>query len=256
MKNPFRSRKKDKPELRKQKHWHHQDVEQMLSPVLQPFRGALFSIHRGEAQTGCDGSLHQLDENTRISVEQGLLIHDLIIERGAKRTLEIGMAYGFSTLYMLAALAANGRGIHTAIDPFQKSDWGGVGLTRAIELAPQFEAQDSFRFIEDRSDRVAADFARAGSRFDLIFIDGNHRFDDVLVDFYLYAQVCALGGLIIFDDMWMPSIRTVVAYIRANREDFKELNSPVGNISIFEKVTEDQRDWRHFHAFEVAGDEL
>jgi hypothetical protein len=33
------------------------------------------------------------------------------------------MAYGYSTLYFLAAIARNQTGHHTAIDPFQHSVW-------------------------------------------------------------------------------------------------------------------------------------
>jgi len=35
-------------------------------------------------------------------------------------TLEIGLAYGFSTIYFLAVLAENGNGHHSSIDPYQR----------------------------------------------------------------------------------------------------------------------------------------
>jgi hypothetical protein len=112
----------------------------------------------------------------------------------------------------------------------------------------------AFRLIEDRSDRAAADLLRSGSTFEIIFIDGNHRFDDVVVDFYLCAQLCADGGHIILDDMWMSSVKTVASYVRANRTDFVEVHTAVSNICVFRKVGDDTRIWSHFRHFAVAPD--
>ena len=161
------------------------------------------------------------------------------------------MAYGYSSMYFLAAAAKNQLGHHTAIDPFQRSRWQGIGLAHA-QAVTSTTTSDSFRFIEDRSDRAAVDLGRSDSIFEVIFIDGNHRFDDVLVDFYLYAPLCAVGGFIVFDDIWMRSIQTVVAFVRANRAEFVEV--PVGrsNIRVFRKVRWDARSWRHFRKFGVS----
>jgi cephalosporin hydroxylase len=107
----------------------------------------------------------------------------------------------------------------------------------------------TFSFIEDRSDHTATDLSRSNSTFEVIFIDGNHRFDDVLVDFYLYAPLCATGGHIIFDDMWMRSIQTVVAFVRSNRPDFVEVPTPEANVCVFQKIGDDVRTWNNFHEF-------
>ena len=96
--------------------------------------------------------------------------------------------------------------------PFQASLWHGVGATQARRLSSK-----RFTLIEDYSIHVLSDFIRAGKSFDFIFIDGNHRFDDVLVDFYLADQVLEVGGLMVLDDIWMASIRTVLAFVLANR---------------------------------------
>ena len=100
---------------------------------------------------------------------------------------------------------------------------------------------------------MATDLARSDSVFDLIFIDGNHRFDDVLVDFYLYAQLCNLGGYIIFDDMWLDSVQTVVSFVRANRTDFVEMHTTEKNICVFQKKSHDSRKFDDFHKFSLSG---
>jgi predicted O-methyltransferase YrrM len=128
--------------------------------------------------------------------------------------------------------------------------WKGVGLTHAKNAS---KLGVNFEFIEDRSDRAATDLARNQRQFDIIFIDGNHKFDDVLVDFYLYAQLCSIGGCIIFDDaVYIRSIRTVVEFIRDNRKDFREIPNVPSNWCAFEKLGKDERHWRHFEKFKVA----
>jgi len=53
------------------------------------------------------------------SFEEGEYLHNLIIETGALRTLETGMAYGISSLWICEALRRNGGTKHIAIDPAQ-----------------------------------------------------------------------------------------------------------------------------------------
>jgi cephalosporin hydroxylase len=164
------------------------------------------------------------------------------------------MAYGFSTIFFLAAVAKNQSGYHVAIDLCQDLYGNGIGLAHANALAPRLDTGSTFQLYEDRSDRIAIDLVRSKSSFDIIFIDGAHRFDDVLVDFYLYAQLCTVGSYIIFDDMWMSSVQTVVSFVRKNRSDFQEVPTAITNISVFQKVGEDTRNWDHFHQFSVSKD--
>ena len=169
----------------------------------------------------------------------------------APATLEIGCAYGFSTVFFLAAIAKNREGGHTAIDPFQRTDWHGIGVANVRAVG----GDSSFRFIEERSDRAATDLARKNASFDIIFIDGNHRFDDALVDFYLYAPLCKADGLIILDDMWMNSLQTAASFIRSNRTDFVEVPTALQRICVFRRTGDDLRPWDHFRPFDVAGSE-
>jgi predicted O-methyltransferase YrrM len=226
--------------------------EELLAKIDVPFRSALLSMYNGDPQRGIDGQLHSIDKITIISPQQGIWIYDLCLSVKPRSTLEIGMAYGYSTLYFLAAATKNLSGYHTSIDPWQRSYWHGIGLTHANKHAPRWGTENAFHLIEDRSDRAATDLARANKNYDLIFIDGSHRFDDVLVDFYLYAQLCTIGGHIIFDDMWMSSVQTAVDFIRTNRSDFMEIRSTVSNVTIFQKIGKDQRKWHEFIEFRVS----
>lgn len=228
------------------------DLHEHIARLDPRFGSRLISMFLGEPQVGADGQPHPIDRCTRIPPSQGMWIYDLCVSVKPQSTLEIGMAYGYSTIFFLAAMEHNGAGHHTSIDPFQRSHWRGIGLNHANSIINMEGSKSHFSFIEDRSDRVAIDFVRSNSSFDIIFIDGNHRFDDVLVDFYLYAPLCKIGGHIVFDDMWMSSIQTVADFVRTNREDFVEIQTKESNISVFKRVGDDDRKWSHFRNFTVS----
>ena len=228
-------------------------AEELLASIEPDIRVPLLSMYWGEPQMGFDGQRHAIDSVTAIVPSQGMWLYGLCLSIKPKTSLEIGMAYGYSTLFFLAAIAKNQAGVHTSIDPFQRSMWHGIGLAHA--RAHSGGSDSRFRLIEDRSDRAATDLSREGATFDLIFIDGAHRFDDVLVDFYLYAPLCPIGGHIVFDDLWMKSIQTAVAFIRSNRKDFAERPTDQPNVCLFQRIGEDSRDWADFHEFAVAGSE-
>src|SRR5688572_23562638 len=64
--------------------------------------------------------------HSHFSLPDGLFLQEAIQVTKATRTLEVGMAYGISTLFMCEALARVGSAPqHVAIDPFQHADWHG-----------------------------------------------------------------------------------------------------------------------------------
>ena len=192
--------------------------------------------------TGTDGVAEV--GNTKISMLQGAVLHQLVRQTGARRTLEIGFAYGFSTVWLLDALPPDGR--HVAIDPHERSSYAGVGLRQVQALG----APAGFEWRQAFSIHALSDAIRQGECYDLVFIDGNHRYDDVLVDFYLADQVLKVGGILTLDDMWMPSVRTAVEFIATNRA-YRAVQQPEANLAVFQKLADDQRDWRHYAPFAV-----
>jgi len=222
-----------------------------LSPLGARYRDVLLSMYGGEPQRGADGRLYAIDGATRVSIAEGVTLHSLCVTDRVTAILEVGLAYGFSTVFLLAALDRTGRGTHTAIDPFQMTDWHGIGITHAHELIAHSArlTSRSFTWIEDRSDRALVDLERAGRTYGLVFIDGYHRFDDVLVDFTLSARMCGSGGLIVFHDMWLDSIKAVASFVRHDRPDFAEVATACENLCVFRRTGEDRRDWSHFVDF-------
>jgi hypothetical protein len=100
---------------------------------------------------------------------------------------------------------------HTAIDPFQ-TDWNDMalvtldnaGLRGYLDFRPEF------------SSVALPTLVREGARFELIFIDGSHFFDDVFVDVYFTTQLLVDGGIVAFDDSTNRHVRKVLRFIRAN----------------------------------------
>jgi predicted O-methyltransferase YrrM len=192
-----------------------------------------------------------LDGISAISLKQGAMINELMRTYSTERSLEIGFAYGFSTIWMLDALRSRNTSLHISIDPFEKSHYGGIGLYQVQRLA----SKTSFNWKNDLSIHALSDLIREAAKFDFVFIDGNHRFDDVIVDFYLSDQILKPGGLIVFDDMWMPSIQAAVSFVLNNR-DYALVPQPVGNMTVIKKKRDDNRQWTHFNNFSVGGRSL
>jgi predicted O-methyltransferase YrrM len=224
---------------------HRQSPPNLVVRLGEPFAGLLLSMYRGEPQTGEGGATYPIDAITRITTVEGMWIYDFCRLTRPKATLEIGLGYGFSVVYFLAAIRANGQGDHSAIDPFQRHRWHNIGAERAHLLG----MTDSFKFFEKHAVEALSDFSREGQEFDVILVDGDHRFENVLFDFTLSAAVCSPGGHIILDDWWMPAIKKAVSFIRANRKDFTEVPTPVDNIIVFRRTGDDDRTWRHFVNF-------
>jgi predicted O-methyltransferase YrrM len=254
--------------LRKCARWNISQAtpDEIMQSLDEPFRGLLGSMYRSEPQLGTDGHRHELDVLTRIAPVEGMWLYELCRQIKPEKTLEIGLAYGFSTLFLLAALKSNGRGEHVAVDPGQSDLWKGIGVQRA-HLAGMEQA---FHFVEEKSVQALSAFARDGLTFDLIFVDGAHFFDAALVDFVLAAEICNPGGVIVLDDLWLPPIRKVAAFIRSNRPDFTEFDQPMrrlwsrwsmrapgrivrdvalANVAVFQKTGPDRRAWTHFVDF-------
>lgn len=218
-------------------------TEQVLARLPERFRSQLLSMYAGEPQKGANGEMIAIDSVTRIGPPQGMYLYDLCRELKPKKTLEIGLAYGFSTIYILAAHHENqSGGSHTAMDPCQASTYHDVGRTQPETVG----MAHTFRFFPERSYPTLSELWRQGEGFEFIFIDGNHRFDDILTDFTLSAALCVVGGYISLDDMWMPSIQRAASFIRKNRTDFEEVRTHTWNIAAFKRVAKDTRAW-DFH---------
>jgi predicted O-methyltransferase YrrM len=142
---------------------------------------------------------------------QGEALRDLAIAEKAERTIEVGLALGISALFLCQAVLSRG-GRHVAIDPFQGESWNGAGLRTLREAG----VQDLVKVVEEESQLALPRLVAEGRQFDFAFVDGDHRFEGVFLDLYYMTRLVKPGGVVVVDDMWMPAVRTAVAYVEKN----------------------------------------
>jgi hypothetical protein len=146
---------------------------------------------------------------------EGEALYKLARDLDVGQTLEVGMAWGLSTLFFCQAHKDAGHAMpaHTAIDPFQTQSFHGMGLhnVRAAGLGAMVT------FLEESSHTALPRLMAEGRKYDLIFVDGSHLFDAALVDFFYADRLVPIGGHLVFDDLWMPSVRKVLGFVLANR---------------------------------------
>jgi predicted O-methyltransferase YrrM len=228
--------------LRRRK--HEPSLEERLASLPDDVAAPLASLYRGEPQRGTDGDLHEIDKVTRISIRQAIHLFELHRAERPALSIEVGLAYGFSTLVLAAAAREHG-GRHMAIDPYAESVWHGVGLVHTRAVAEQ----DRFQHLAERSSTALARLAADGTSARLVYVDGNHRFDDVLIDMVLSDPLLEEGGLLLVDDTWMPSVQKALRFFETNRADYRREPCPVKNLAVLRKVARDERNWRHYVDF-------
>lgn len=66
---------------------------------------------------------------------------------------------------------------------------------------------------------------KGGRKFQMVYIDGSHRFEDVFTDFYFVRQLIDVDGVILFDDSSSFEVKKVIKFIRRNLPDlFEEIS--------------------------------
>jgi len=124
------------------------------------------------------------------------------------KTLEVGCGYGISSLFICAALQSRENVKHTIIDPFQFSDYQGIGISNLKRIDCHF-----FELIQEPSEYALPNLTvKAEDSFDFIFIDGWHSFDHVLLDLFYANRLLRIGGYLTIDDCRLPSVAKAVTY--------------------------------------------
>lgn len=151
---------------------------------------------------------------TSLTPERGAFLRDVCRAERPESTIEIGMAYGLSTLFIVQALLENGASScgHTVVDPFQIGRYGNAG--RRVISEAGVEHLIDFRL--DYSESVLPGLLREGRRFDLAFIDGNHHFDHVFIDFFYLDRLLKPWGVLVLDDCVLDSVHAVCRFAQTN----------------------------------------
>lgn len=165
--------------------------------------------------TAADGTEHRIFP-VAVSPQQGAALRDLVVAEGASKTIEVGLGYGISALYLCEGLLTVGSADprHSAVDPYQWTRFAGIGL----QLLDQAGVASMVEHHAGESQVVLPGLVAEGRRFDLAFLDGNHRFDRGFVDLYFLGRLVRPGGVVVVDDVQLPAIAKAVGFFVANRE--------------------------------------
>lgn len=168
---------------------------------------------------GRGGEVHKL--NSAIDSKEGEFLFNIIHnDPKIMKTLEIGCAYGLSSLHICLALRERNGASHTIIDPFQNIYWDGVGIRNLEEAGIDF-----FDLIEVKSEfALPRLLEEKEGQFDFIFIDGFHTFDHTLLDCFYASRLLRVGGYLVVDDVSLPSVRRVIDFLK-NYPCYEEYDS-------------------------------
>lgn len=210
--------------------------------------------------TTTEGEMARL--HSRLPALEGGILQSWLRAYQPRRLLEIGMAYGSSSLWICETTSSWSTGYYHIIDAFQATEWQNIGLAN-LERAGY-----GGRFIlhQELSELCLPRLLQQGLRFDFAFVDGWHTFDHVLLEFFYINRMLTVGGLVIFDDLHLPSLQKVLAYIErypcyerlalpaeiAHSAPIKVrrmMDLPLSRIGGFVKRSEDNRAWSWFQDF-------
>jgi predicted O-methyltransferase YrrM len=171
-----------------------------------------------------------------------------VLRENATRTIEIGLAYGLSALYICDALLRSGhpRVRHVVLDPFQ----AGRFANRGLQVLEEAGVASLVEYHAETSQIALPAFLKEGRRFDFAFVDGNHRFDAVFLDLYYLGRLLRGGGVILLDDYNLPAIRRAVSFYLSNLDWRVEEASPADDAHHWVALrTSTAADTRHFRYF-------
>lgn len=153
--------------------------------------------------------------------EDGEILYDLARNAPEGDALEVGMAYGGSSLFIAQALRDRGQGRLISIDPYQTSYWEKIGYLN-LERAG---LDDLVTLIEERSFKVVPRLEAEKANISMAFLDGNHRFEHIFVEFFYLDRILKEGASLVFHDLWMQSTRKLFSFILRNHGDCYQLES-------------------------------
>jgi len=189
-------------------------------------------------------SLEDGPAHSTIKPTEGNFLYDTIIKNNFSNCMEVGMAYGISSMYMLLALKKNSNTNKKldSIDPFQSTQWKNFG----VKLVKSIKMEKYHNLYEDKSYNSLPILLEKKELYDLVFIDGWHTFDYTLLDFFYSDLILKIGGIIIIDDAFHQGVNKCLKYIDSNYKHYKRIQSP-STVGAYQKISEDKRDW-DFHS--------
>jgi len=170
-------------------------------------------VRAGTAVAPSEGTRHSLFP-IAISAAEGEALGKWVTREGAKRTIEVGLGYGTSALFIGEALLSSGdaNARHVAVDPHQATRFADCGL----QFLDDAGLRELVEFHAEESQIALPRFLAEGRSFDLAFVDGNHRFDGVFLDLVYLGRLLRAGGIAFVDDYQLPAVSRAASFCMTN----------------------------------------
>jgi predicted O-methyltransferase YrrM len=170
-------------------------------------------VRDGTAVARSDGTVHTLFP-VAASAAEGEALQNWVTRVGASRTIEVGLGYGISALFVCEGLLRNGDATarHVVIDPYQLTRFGNCGL----QFLDEAGVTEVVEYRAEESQVVLPRFLSEGRSFDLAFVDGNHRFDGVFLDLVYLGRLLHPGGVVFVDDYQLAAVARAVSFCVTN----------------------------------------
>ena len=161
----------------------------------------------------------------QIPTDEGQFLQRLVMKYKPKSSLEIGLAYGISSMFVCDAHKALNIGAkHTVIDIDQSRRFRNIGMKNLIRAG----YKEMVELHELPSARALPLMFELTKRFDFAFIDGSHKMIDAFVDFFFVDKLLEVGGIVVVDDANMAAVRTMCRYV-ASQSNYKVIGNFGGN---------------------------
>jgi predicted O-methyltransferase YrrM len=167
----------------------------------------------GSLVSRTDGSTHHIFP-VSVPFAEGRALRERVVQESAGRTIEVGLGYGISALFICDGLLAAGNpdGRHVAIDPNQLTRFAGCGL----QLLDDAGVCARVEHLAEESEIALPRLLAAGRRFDFAFVDGNHRFDGVFLDLVYLGRLLEPGSIVMVDDFQLPAVQAATRFCVTN----------------------------------------
>lgn len=163
------------------------------------------------------GKVHKV--RSHIPRDEGQFLERIVSKVKPAVSLEVGLAYGVSTLFICKGLETVHKPRHIVIDPNQFTPnpshdcYEGIGLLNLRKAG----YEHIIEFHDEPSYLALPSLLRDGVKIDFAFIDGWHTFDFASVDFFYVDLLLRPGGIVVIDDTDFPSVWKLARYIVKNR---------------------------------------
>jgi predicted O-methyltransferase YrrM len=172
-------------------------------------------VRDGAAVARSNGTTHRIFP-VAASAAEGEALHEWVAREGARRTVEIGLGYAISALFIFEGLlkTADPTVRHVAVDPHQATRFANCGL----QFLEEAGVRQLVEYCCEESQTALPRFLSEGRRFDLAFVDGNHRFDGVFLDLVYLGRLVRAGGIVFVDDYQLPAVVRAASFFLTNRD--------------------------------------